>query len=163
MRSSEWPGATSAKFTTCRKHIPAPQPDNNQPHPLFSAGARKHFPPQQSTEDQWKPTLKVAHDKDAPRPEKPHGVKYLNPTFGQNVKPRPERRHTDAGRQTTNTYEDLPIGKATFLERNNRKTINETEINKTMGSKKRVNTMYEARNGLAMAALGDKTYKAPEY
>ena len=87
----------------------------------------------------------------------------MNPTFGQNVKPRPERRHTDAGRQTTNTYEDLPIGKATFLERNNRKTINETEINKTMGSKKRVNTMYEARNGLAMAALGDKTYKAPEY
>ena len=79
------------------------------------------------------------------------------------MKPRPERRHTDAGRQTTNTYEDLPIGKATFLERNNRKTINETEINKTMGSKKRVNTMYEARNGLAMAALGDKTYKAPEY
>ena len=32
-----------------------------------------------------------------------------------------------------------------------------------MGNKKRVNTMYEARNGLAMTSLGDKNYKTPEY
>lgn len=32
-----------------------------------------------------------------------------------------------------------------------------------MGSKKRISTMYEQRNGLAMASLGDKAYKAPTY
>ena len=32
-----------------------------------------------------------------------------------------------------------------------------------MGSKKRIATIYENRNGLGMAALGDKNYKAPEY
>ena len=32
-----------------------------------------------------------------------------------------------------------------------------------MGNKKRVNTTYEARNGLPMNSLGDKIYKAPEY
>lgn len=32
-----------------------------------------------------------------------------------------------------------------------------------MGSKKRLTTMYEHRNGLGMAALGDKNYKDPAY
>ena len=32
-----------------------------------------------------------------------------------------------------------------------------------MGAKKRVQTLYEARNGCPMASLGDKIYKAPEY
>lgn len=32
-----------------------------------------------------------------------------------------------------------------------------------MGSKKRVTTMFEARNGLPMAALGDKNYKTVDY
>ena len=32
-----------------------------------------------------------------------------------------------------------------------------------MGSKKRVSTMIEARNGLSMASLGDKNYKTPAY
>jgi len=32
-----------------------------------------------------------------------------------------------------------------------------------MGAKKRISTMYEQRNGLKMAALGDKPYKAPTY
>jgi|Transcript_120 hypothetical protein len=91
------------------------------------------------------------------------GVKNLNPQFGLNVKPRAERRHTDAGQQTIKTYEDMPIGKQTFLEKNNRKTQKETELNKVMGSKKRISTIYETRNGLSMAALGDKNYKAPEY
>ena len=104
----------------------------------------------------------MAENKDAPRPEKSTGVKYLNPKFGQNVKPRPERRHVDNGRETKATYEDLPIGKQTFIH-DNRKTQQEIEVTKSMGSKKRVSTMFEARNGLPMASLGDKTYKTPEY
>ena len=32
-----------------------------------------------------------------------------------------------------------------------------------MGSKKRVSTMFDARNGLNMASLGDKNYKTPVY
>jgi len=45
----------------------------------------------------------------------------------------------------------------------NRKTTKEVEVKQSMGSKKRVTTIFEARNGLAMVALGDKNYKAPEY
>ena len=86
----------------------------------------------------------------------------MNPTFGQNVKPRPERMHSNAGQQTTATYEDMPIGKQTFIM-DNRKTTNEVDVTKSMGAKKRVGTMYEARNGLPLASLGDKNYKTPEY
>jgi len=49
------------------------------------------------------------------------------------------------------------------LALNNRKTVDEVPIAKTMGTKKRVQTMYEARNGLSMVSLGDKNYKSPEY
>lgn len=45
----------------------------------------------------------------------------------------------------------------------NRKTQDEVGIAKLMGSKKRVTTTFEARNGLPMASLGDKIYKTPEY
>ena len=56
----------------------------------------------------------------------------------------------------------MSVGKQTFVM-HNRKTQKEVEVTQSMGSKKRVGTMYEARNGLQMAALGDKPYKAPEY
>lgn len=32
-----------------------------------------------------------------------------------------------------------------------------------MTQKQRVNTMYDQRNGLPMASLGDKNYKSPDY
>lgn len=32
-----------------------------------------------------------------------------------------------------------------------------------MGTKKRVHTIYDQRNGLPLSSLGDKVYKAPEY
>lgn len=32
-----------------------------------------------------------------------------------------------------------------------------------MGRKKRINTYYEQRNGMPLASLGDKIYKAPDY
>ena len=98
LRNPEWKGSTSQKFTTNKRHVAAPQPDVNQPHPLFSAGQRKHYQAQASKEHQWKSSVRVDPNKDAPRPEKVSGVKYLNPTFGENVKPRPERRHEDVGR-----------------------------------------------------------------
>jgi hypothetical protein len=32
-----------------------------------------------------------------------------------------------------------------------------------MGRKKRIETLYDQRNGLPLKSLGDKIYKAPEY
>ena len=61
------------------------------------------------------------------------------------------------------TWEEKPSGKITYMALNNRKTTDEVDITKTMGSKKRITTMFEARNGLKMASLGDKNYKSPEY
>lgn len=106
--------------------------------------------------------MRVAPNKDAPRPVKPSSVKYLNPTFGENNKLRPERRHTEQGGQTSNTYEEVPTGKQTFIM-HNRKTQNSVNVEGSMGAKKRVGTTFEARNGLKMNALGDKVYKTPEY
>ena len=56
----------------------------------------------------------------------------------------------------------MPVGKQTFIM-HNRKTQKEVDVTTSMGSKKRVKTMFDARNGLPMASLGDKNYKAPEY
>ena len=97
VRAAEWPGATSSKFTTNKRHVAAPQPSMDQPHPLFSAGTRKHYDPKMSQDFQWKPMIKVAHDKDAPRPAKPSGVKMINRTFGEQTKARPQRKHADNG------------------------------------------------------------------
>ena len=132
------------------------------PHPLFNMGSRRHYEATYCDEFKWKSSLRINPDKDAPRTDKPTGVKYLNPTFGENVKPRPERRHVDGGRETVDTWEDLPVGKQTYIT-HNRKTQAEVSVGSQMGNKKRVQTMYEYRNGLPMASLGDKNYKAPEY
>jgi hypothetical protein len=126
-------------------------------------GSRRHFDPQTSNEVSWKPCLKVAHDKYKERPVKATGTKKLDPDFSASVRPRPERRHTEAGGQTTNTWEDIPTGRATFVGIHNRKTQDTVDVEKRMGTKIRVTTTFEARNGLPMVSLGDKIYKAPEY
>ena len=43
LRGPEWQGASSAKFTTNKRHIGAPQPNVDQAHPLFSMGGRMHY------------------------------------------------------------------------------------------------------------------------
>ena len=50
----------------------------------------------------------------------------------------------------------------TFVE-HNRKSVVEYQHEKVMGIKRRVKTLYDARNGLPLASLGDKIYKNPEY
>jgi hypothetical protein len=50
METEEWPGKTSQKFTTCRKHVqPAPQDENRQ-NPLFAMPSKKHIQPKPSEE-----------------------------------------------------------------------------------------------------------------
>ena len=60
------------------------------------------------------------------------------------------------------TYDETPTGKQTFVM-HNRKTSSELSVYKTMGSKVRINSQFEQRNGLPMLALGDKNYKTPAY
>ena len=76
------------------------------------------------------------------------------------MKDRAERKHLVANPSAS--YEDLEIGKRTFVS-HNRKTMNEYNQEKVMGTKKRINTFYEMRNGLPVSSLGDKIYKAPDY
>ena len=76
------------------------------------------------------------------------------------TKERYERRHIDP--QQSGTYEDLEVGRKTFIH-HNRKTVNEYQQEEVMGSKKRVQTLYNHRNGMPLASLGDKVYKSPEY
>ena len=64
-QAKEWQGATSAKFTTAKRHLAPPQPDNNAPHPLFNMGSRKHFSATYGDEFVFKPhrqqTKAVSH------------------------------------------------------------------------------------------------------
>jgi len=60
------------------------------------------------------------------------------------------------------TYEDMLTGKYTFPI-HNRKTVNEVKPSKELGTKIRVETIYEKRNGLGMTSQGDKIYKHPDY
>ena len=88
---------------------------------------------------------------------------YLRPENTQG-RAQPERRHTNQGGQSIVAidHEEMPVGKQTYIM-HNRKTQKEVEVTQSMGSKKRVGTMFDARNGLAMASLGDKVYKTPVY
>ena len=53
-RPQEWIGQKSAKFTTNKKHLPAPQPENTGKHPLFDMGGRQHYQERRSNEFQFR-------------------------------------------------------------------------------------------------------------
>mmetsp|Transcript_16582 Transcript_16582/g.11898 ORF Transcript_16582/g.11898 Transcript_16582/m.11898 type:complete len:134 (+) Transcript_16582:196-597(+) len=77
-------------------------------------------------------------------------------------KPRPEKMHLTA--KESPVLEDIDIpGKRTYIDVHNRKSINEYKQEQVMGTKRRIVTMYEQRNGMPIASLGDKIYKSPEY
>jgi hypothetical protein len=66
---SEWPGHTSSKFNGARKHVPEPE-FKEVPHPLYSTYGKKHFDKKTSNTYEWKSTIRVDPNKDAPRPER---------------------------------------------------------------------------------------------
>ena len=78
------------------------------------------------------------------------------------MKPRPEKKHSEKGQETTLSYEEDMKGKGTFIH-HNRKTVEEYKVEEKLQKKTRVATIYEQRNGLPMSSLGDKIYKAVEY
>jgi hypothetical protein len=52
------------------------------------------------------------------------------------MKDRHEKRHVEV--KPSGTYEDLEIGKKTYIDIHNRKSVNEYNQEKVMGLKKRV-------------------------
>lgn len=74
-------------------------------------------------------------------------------------KPRAERRHIEE--KPSGTYEDAEIGIRTFVH-HNRKSMNEYLTTDLMGRKKHID-FEDTRNGIGVASLGDKKYKAVEY
>ena len=126
-------------------------------------GGRQHFDSKGGHQPDWKPSVKPCHTKDDPRPDPKRGVKHIPPNNNKEpTKDRPEKKHATNGRQSDAACEDI-IGKACFVGLDNRKSINEYSTESRMGAKKRVQTMYDARNGCPMASLGDKIYKDPTY
>ena len=54
-RQTEWPGQTSAKFTTNKAHTgPFPRQESER-HPLYSVNNRKHFAEKLSDSWQYRP------------------------------------------------------------------------------------------------------------
>ena len=123
-----------------------------------------HFEPKSGYQPDWKPSVKPCHTKDDARPDPPRGLKKIPQNNNKEpTKDRPEKKHSEAGRQTDATNDEEIRGKACFVGLDNRKSVNEYSTEQRMGTKKRVNTMYEARNGCPMTSLGDKIYKDPTY
>lgn len=60
-------------------------------------------------------------------------------------------------------YDEQEIGLKTFIDIHNRRTLNEYTAEQKMGTKQRISTIYDQRNGMPLQSLGDKIYKAPEY
>lgn len=70
---------------------------------------------------------------------RPLGTKKLDPKFSE-TKERHERRHIEA--QPSGTYEDLEIGRKTYVM-HNRKSVKEYSQEACMGSKVRIDTLYD--------------------
>lgn len=60
------------------------------------------------------------------------------------------------------THDNPKVGPKNFEHANSR-TFSEYNQEQKMGTKTRIKTLYEMRNGLPMASLGDKHYKLPDY
>ena len=86
-----WPGSTSAKFVTNKAHIAGPNPDKNQPHPLYSMDGRTHFKEQRCTQNDWKPSLKTGIEPNYYQ-KKAEAVKHIDFKPIQK-KGQPERAH----------------------------------------------------------------------
>lgn len=68
----------------------------------------------------------------------------------------------DKNKQSTNEYDPCTQGIVTYTH-HNRRTIDEFSLEARMQEKRRINTLIAQRNGLPVANLGDKNYKAVEY
>lgn len=89
---SEWPGHISNKFTTNKKHLPEPIPDQNAAHPIYSMGGRRHFEEREAQKPQtWKPSLKCGIAPQHRQPNK-EAVKHIDFVPGQ-IKESYEKRH----------------------------------------------------------------------
>ena len=157
----EWAGQTSSKFRGNKKHLPDPEVKQGK-HPLYEAEQKKHFTTRTSDSYQWKPCMKTVQGAVKPSACKDEWIPNNKPprVFTE-AQDRPEKRHLQA--KESDTWDDPGIGLKTFVHIHNRKSVVEHNAEKQMGQKVRVQTMYEMRNGLPMASLGDKIYKAPEY
>lgn len=158
--AQEWPGQTSQKFTTWRKHVEGPKTDNTI-HPLYAIPNKKHFEIKPTKEFEWKSSSRPVPGAYAPRVERAQGTKKVEQTFS-NLEPKSGKAITNKGAQTTATFEDNMKGIVTFAH-HNRKTVDEFCLEDKMQIKQRVGTIKDQRNGLPMVSCGDKIYKAVEY
>ena len=80
------------------------------------------------------------------------------------IKENYERRHVQPAHPSLlgPTNDNLQIGLRPF-DQANKTSSKEYNEEKVMGMKKRVTNIYDQRNGLPMASLGDKIYKSPDY
>ena len=154
----EWGGQKSSKFLPNKKHInfePTIDPTYKQ---MFDSNGRKHLTQPACQEKDFKPSVKQINF-DANHEVKRPSQKAMVPGIISEAKARPQRRHAEE--KISGTYEDDEVGKKTYVY-HNRKTMSEYMTTDLMGHKKRTD-FYGQRNGIGVASLGDKKYKAVEY
>lgn len=162
VQRGEWAGHTSAKFTTWKAHVPAPVPNNDAAHPIYSMGGRRHYEEKHDRQADYRHIQKVgiAIARKEPRTE---SVKMMN---FQPIpkKPEAERRHLrDQYDSLMGPTHDNPKQGLLPFAHANQKTEKEYKQETVMTQKKRTKCLYDQRNGLPLQSLGDKNYKHPDY
>ncbi|CAD8114859.1 unnamed protein product [Paramecium sonneborni] len=156
-----WHGLKSCKFNYSEKIHIKPQDcitdfaGGEIQHPL----GRVHFDPQYGDPYTWVPHLKtnIPRPGDGKSQEFPPGKQFIE-HHPQDKKPRAQRLHLKEGQ--SGHIEDVPYGIKTFPPIHCEKRH---EVEEMMGKKQRLEYLYQMRNGLPVASLGDKIYKNPEY
>ena len=152
----EWPGKSSHKFGGTKKHFNQQHQVDPQYRTLFSTSTRKHFDAPQQNHFEWRPSRTIVTEPDRSAQAKA-GLKIVNQEITQN-KPRPQMKHYEE--TISERWEDNLGGVRTFVH-DNRKTMTEYLNTDKMGHKKRCDNMFDQRNAIGIASLGDKAYKAP--
>eukprot|EP00929_Paragymnodinium_shiwhaense_P120476 TRINITY_DN92426_c0_g1_i1.p1 TRINITY_DN92426_c0_g1~~TRINITY_DN92426_c0_g1_i1.p1 ORF type:complete len:318 (-),score=64.34 TRINITY_DN92426_c0_g1_i1:205-1158(-) len=182
----DWPGAAPAKFTDrftgkpLQRRIVPTECRNGASTSLARQGfvnyfddkaglqsceSRKLFEPVTSDVQQWKPSRRPLSEPGAHSYEKREGLKVVEQPPPKIVGIR-ERRHIRQA-QSKEEYSDRPQGPRVVrmddCYRAADKIAQEIDITSELQRKNRNLDLINQRNGIACRALGDKSYRHPEY
>ncbi|KAF4713363.1 Sodium hydrogen exchanger [Perkinsus olseni] len=131
-------------------------------------GVRRFAPLEPSAEFRWRPSKKVLKVPGDGGTDRPIGIRRIDPVI-HTVPKRAEKVHI---RQTEcrTEFDNVPRGRRIVIDEGRNaphpralRPAREASLEEVIGRRGRVRTVCEKRNGLRMAAEGDKLYKHPEF
>lgn len=141
-QAAEWAGHASSKFLPTRSHVPAPVPNQDAHHPLYSMGARRHYAEKRDEQRTWKPSL-VPNLAPEPKHPRKEGVKHIDYKPGDQ-KAHFEKKHlTDKHASLQGPTMDNPRYCMRPFPDSYKVSVKEYTQESTMNQKVRVKTLEE--------------------